>query len=403
MLHPSHSSNRLRVAHLIESSGPGGAERVVADLATSFQAGNTDNVVFLPAGGEGWLRHQLEGSGVAIEYFRIDRPISSTCARALTKAFRAHRIAVAHSHEFSMALYGGWAAWRAGIPHVITMHGNRYFAQRLRRRAALRAAVALSASTVAVSGPLAQAMSRDLRVRRSRILTVPNGVRYTVPERVALRQELQLRPDDRLIVSVGNLYPVKGHIHLVEALALIAARQSNVHLAIAGRGGLEDALRTQARERGLADRVHLLGLRADIPAILAAADIFALPSLSEGLPLALIEAMFAGCAIVATDVGEVGVALDGGRVGLLVEPGDAHALASGLNALLDDSGRTNELGDRAARHARERYDLRRMVGRYAALYAQALGTGDEALSRLARPGCFDLDHVAIRHASPRTD
>jgi glycosyltransferase involved in cell wall biosynthesis len=368
---------------LIESSGPGGAERIVADLATAFQAANTHNVVFLPRDGEDWLQRQLDGSGVAIEYFAIDRPVSPKSARALTTAFRKHQIDVAHSHEFSMAVYGGWAAWRAGIPHIITMHGGRYYASRLRRRLALRAAVTLSAATAAVSGSLAQAISDDLGVKRSRIVMVPNGVRYVAPERVTLRQELALRSDDRLIVAVGNLYPVKGHQHLVDALALMAEKYPRLHVAIAGRGELEGALRSRVADLSLTGRVHLLGLRADIPAILAAADVFALPSLSEGLPLALIEAMFAARPIVATLVGEVGVALDGGQAGVLVEPGNVHALASALDGLLAEPARAKALGERAARHARAQYGLSRMVGRYARLYEQALRATDETLSRLS--------------------
>jgi glycosyltransferase involved in cell wall biosynthesis len=391
MLRSSPTRSRLRVAHLIESSGPGGAERIVADLARSFQAANTENVVFLPRDGEDWLRQQLEGSGVTIEYFRIDRPVSPACAHGLTKAFLSYEIDVAHSHEFSMAVYGGWAAWRAGIPHVITMHGGRYYAVHLRRRLALRAAIALSASTVAVSGPLAKAISEDLGVQRSRILMVRNGVRYIEPERVTLREELRLQHEDRLVVSVGNLYPVKGHQHLVDALALLAARHPRLHVAIAGRGGLDEALRSKATDAGLTHRLHLLGLRADIPAILAAADIFALPSLSEGLPLALIEAMFAARPIVATTVGEVSVVLEDGKLGVLVEPGSAQALASALDALLTDPTHAKALGQRAARHARDQYSLARMVGRYANLYEQALGVTDEALSRLsAAPESFDV-------------
>jgi len=391
MLSPLHAHAPLRVAHLIESSGPGGAERIVADLATAFQAADTQNVVFLPRDGEDWLQQQLAGSGVAIEYFKIDRPVSPQCARALTDAFRKHRIDVAHSHEFSMAVYGGWAAWRAGIPHVITMHGGRYYASRLRRRLALRAAVALSAATVAVSSPLAQAISDDLRVKRSRIQMVPNGVRYVAVERVTLRDELGLRADDRLIVAVGNLYPVKGHQHLVDALALVASKYPRLHVAIAGRGGIEDALRSRAADFHLTDRVHLLGLRSDIPAILAAADIFALPSLSEGLPMALIEAMFAARPIVATEVGEVGVALDGGQAGVLVQPGNAHALAAAVDGLLAEPARAKTLGQRAAGRARAHYSLTRMVARYANLYEQALGATDEALSRLsAAPEIFDV-------------
>ena len=373
----------VRVAHLIESSGPGGAERVVAELATSLQSAGTENVVFLPFDGEDWLRKQLEGSGVSVEYFRIERPVSPACARTLIEAFRRQGIDVAHSHEFSMAVYGAWAAWRARIPHVITMHGGRYYAGRLRRRLALRAALALSAETVAVSASLAAALSRDLSVKGSRILRIPNGVRYVPPERVTLREELRLRPADRLIVSVGNLYPVKGHQYLVDALALIADRHPALHVAIAGRGGQESALRSLARNHGLADRVHLLGLRADVPAILAAADVFVLPSLSEGLPLALIEAMFAGRPIVATDVGEVRAALAHGGAGVVVEPADALALGVALDALLQDPERAKALGEQAARHAIAEYELSTMVRQYARVYEQALGKPHDVLTRLS--------------------
>ncbi len=391
MLSPADAHSRLRVAHLIESSGPGGAERVISDLASAFQAADTHNVVFLPRDGEDWLRRQLAGSGVAIEYFKIDRPVSPQAARALTDAFRRHRIDVAHSHEFSMAVYGGWAAWRAGIPHVITMHGGRYYASRLRRRLALRAAIAMSAATVAVSSPLAQAISDDLGVKKSRILMIPNGVRYVAPERVTLRDQLGLHSDDCLIVAVGNLYPVKGHQYLVDALALVAPKHPRLHVAIAGRGGLEEVLRSRAADLHLTDRVHLLGLRSDISAILAAANVFALPSLSEGFPMALIEAMFAARPIIATDVGEVGAALDGGQAGVLVEPGNVHALAAAVDALLSEPARAKALGERAAGRARAHYSLSRMVARYANLYEQALGATDEALSRLsAAPDLSDV-------------
>src|SRR6185295_12983610 len=117
------------------------------------------------------------------------------------------------------AVYGAWASRRAGIPHVVTMHGSRYYASRLRRRLAMRAAVASSARTVAVSVPLAEDLRRDLWVPRPRITTISNGVPYVRPERVTLREELGLRAGDRLLVSMGNLYPVKGHANLIDAVA----------------------------------------------------------------------------------------------------------------------------------------------------------------------------------------
>jgi glycosyltransferase involved in cell wall biosynthesis len=358
----------LRVAHLIESDGPGGAERVVVELARTLEAAGARNVAFLPADGEGWLARELEGSGVTIEHFPLRRRFTPALARSLAAAFSRHRINVAHSHEFFMALYGGWASRRARIPHVITMHGGPYYAARLRRRLALRAAIALSARTVAVSAPLASQMSVDLWMQPQRITMIANGVRPAAPEPTTRRGELQLTPDDRLVVSVGNLYPVKGHHHLVTALGILAARHRRLHVAIAGRGDAADALAASARECGVADRLHLLGLRSDVPALLAAADLFVLPSLSEGLPLALLEAMFAGCPIVASDVGEVAVALARGDTGVLVPPGDPVALAAAIDRLLSNPSLARDLGDHAARRAVAEYDASVMVRRYVGLY-----------------------------------
>lgn len=373
MLPPTAEMSRLRVAHLIESDGPGGAERVVAQLASTLQAAGAENVVFVHAGGEGWLAGELEGSGVPMEYFRQDRRLSLSCARTLQDGFRRHRITLVHSHEFAMAVYGAWASSRAGIPHVITMHGGRYYAGRLRRRLALRAAIAGSGRTVAVSTSFAEQLSRDLGVRSGRIATIPNGVRHEPTAPAALRQELRLGRGDRLLVSVGNLYPVKGHRHLIDALALLAPEHPTVHVAIAGRGELEAALSTRARDLGIGDRVHLLGLRPDVAAILAAADLFVLPSLSEALPLALLEAMFAGLPIVASDVGEIPVVLDRGQAGVLVEPGSARVLAAAIDGLLRDSARAAAMGDAAARRAAAEYDVSQMVRRYVDVYQELLG------------------------------
>jgi glycosyltransferase involved in cell wall biosynthesis len=362
----------LRIAQLIESDGPGGAEQVVADLAVDLQESGAQSVVFLPARGEGWLARQLTGTGVLVEYFDLNTPISPACARSLAAAFRRHRIEVAHSHEFSMAVYGAWASWLAGVHHLITMHGSRYYAGRLQRRLALRAAITSSDRIVAVSRGLAEDMSRDLFVRRSRIDMIRNGVRRARAHHTGLREELGLRPDDRLLIAVGNLYPVKGHQYLVDAVALLSDRHPTLHVAIAGRGDVETVLTTRALDLGVSGRIHLLGLRSDIPAVLAAADVFVLPSLSEGLPLALLEAMFAGRPIVASDVGEIATALDGGRAGKLVAPGNPVDLAAALDDLLSDLNGAREMGERARSRAVAEYDVSQMVGRYRSMYEQLL-------------------------------
>jgi glycosyltransferase involved in cell wall biosynthesis len=392
----------VRVALLTGSDGPGGAERVVVQLATALCARGAHPVVFVPRHGEGWIAEQLTGSGAAIEHFSIERPLSPRSAGALAESLRAHRIDVAHSHEFAMAVYGAWASWRAGVPHIITMHGGRYYADRLRRWLALRAAVAVSASIVSVSSAFAAILSRDLGLRQSRITTIPNGIHYESPRRLTLRDELRLGAQNRLVVAVGNLYPVKGHCHLIDAVARLVERHPALHVAIAGRGGLDDTLRTQAAGLGIHDRVHLLGLRADVPALLEAADVFVLPSLSEASPLALLEAMFAGRPIVATDVGDVRTVLRGGELGVIVPPGDAAAIARAVDRLLSNRDEARALATAAAVCARLDYDVSVMVDRYVSLYDSVLDARRPDARRL-QPARLSLDRGASCRSTHGSD
>ena len=348
---------------------------MLASLVGALQSAGHENLVILPAAGEGWLARELSSTGATVEYFRLARPFSPAFASRLADLLRRHRIELAHSHEFTMAVYGAWAARKARIPHLFTMHGGRYYAEQLRRRVALHLAARGSNAVVSVSHSLARHLARDLWLSPSRIVTVANGVR---PPRIqgtepSLREQLGLALDDRLVVAVGNLYPVKGHTYLLEALALLAARQPTLHIAIAGRGELEGRLRERARELQVENHFHLLGLRSDVGDVLAAADVFALPSLSEGVPLALLEAMLSGRPVVASAVGEVPAVLAEGGAGILVSPGDAVALANALDSLLADPEAAGRLGVAARARAIDSYSFEAMLSRYLELYAQALG------------------------------
>jgi glycosyltransferase involved in cell wall biosynthesis len=362
-----------RIAHLIECDGPGGAERMLAELATEFARNGCPGVAFLPENGEGWLGRELAASGVAIEYFRLDRPFSPRFARNLAASFKRHDIGLAHSHEFSLGVYGAWAARKADVPHLITMHGGRYYAARPARRLALALAARSSGQIVAVSSELAAHLSRDLHMPRARVPVIMNGVRQRPLPSVTIRDELGLTVADRLLLAVGNLYPVKGHTHLLGAAARLRRQYPTLHVAIAGRGDNAAALEAQALALGLTDRVHLLGFRSDIAALLAGADIFVHPSLAEGLPLALLEAMFAARPIVASDVGEIAQVLGAGT-GVVVPPADEVALSTAIGRLLGDPAGAREMGERAARRAADEYSLERSVARYADLYAQLLAT-----------------------------
>ena len=360
-----------RIAQMIETDGPGGAERMVAQLARGLVSVGCPSVVVVPAEGEGWIADQLAGSNVAIERVHLEGRTSVRCLGELAAVFRRHQIDLVHSHEFTMGVFGTWAARRAGLPHVITMHGGRYHASRGYRRLAMRTAVRFSGGVVAVSSEVGNVLSRDLRLPPGAVRVIPNGVLPAPRGQASVRQELGLVPTDRLVLSVGNLYEVKGHRYLLDALAEVAGAHPAVHVAIAGRGGEEPALRARAAALGIAHRVHLLGFRSDIGGLLAAANAFVLPSLSEGLPLALLEAMFSGLPIVATDVGEVRAVLEP-DAGIVVPPADAAALAAAIARIMRDPDEAARLGKNAERRAAADFHFDRTLERYAALYAERL-------------------------------
>lgn len=170
--------------------------------------------------------------------------------------------------------------------------------------------------------------------------------------------------DGPLVGTVARLAEQKGQRYLLEAAALLP----EARFAIAGDGELRDQLETRARELGVAGRVEFLGARDDVPDLLASFDVFAFPSLYEGLCLAVIEAQAAGVPVVATPVGGIRETVIQGETGLLVPPRDAEALAAGIRRLLDDREEASRLAGEAKRRVRECFSVERMVQRTLRLY-----------------------------------
>ena len=357
----------LRIALMIECDGPGGAELMILELAKELRARGHSVLPVGLSNGTGWLGARFVAAGFEPASFELKRPLDAAAVRALTAILREFRADVVHSHEFTMAIYGAAAAKRANARHIITMHGGLYYATAWRRRAALRWAMRRSAALVGVSDATASALRRNLGVARSKLHVVPNGIPLRTGVRARLRSELALAPGELLIVSVGNLYAVKGHAVLIDALATLR-EHAGWRLAIAGRGEEEPRLRAQAATAGIGDRVHLLGFRDDVADILAAGDVFTMPSLSEGLPLALVEAMSFGLPVVVTGVGGVPEVVTNGVEGLIVPPSDPGALAAALGELLQNATRRQEMGAAARTRAVRDYALSTMADRYERLY-----------------------------------
>jgi len=374
----SASPPRPRVVLAIESSGPGGAEHTLLHLATGLRERGIHPIIATLR--PGWLTERAASADIETWIVPQAAGWSIGWIPRFTKRLVHERIALLHGHEFAMSVYAGSAARLARIPCLVTLHGRHWVAGRRLRAIAYRGLHVAGVRVAAVSGDLAGFLARASGLPRASIAVIENGIPIAaLPDPVAfdalrtqMRARLGLDATTPLLVAVGNLYPVKDHATAVRALVGL----EGVHLAIAGRGDEKPHLESLARELGVAERLHLLGLRDDVESWLAAADVFVHPSRSEEMPLAILEAMAQGLPAVATRVGGVPDAVVDGETGLLVASGDVEGLRASIRALLGDEPLRRTMGRRARARAEQRFSVECMVDRTLHAYADAAPTTD---------------------------
>jgi glycosyltransferase involved in cell wall biosynthesis len=318
-----------------------------------------------------WLAEQ----GIAVHHLRRGR-FDPRILRDLVSLARERRARILHVHGYAAADFGRLAARAVGAKLVLHEHFAdprmpyyQSLADRLLRRR--------TDGAIAVSRSTREFLVTQRFVPEDRVRLIWNGAPLeefaAVPhERVlAARRGLGL-PDDALVVgTIGRLNAQKGHRFLLDAAAPLLARVPGVRVLIAGDGDLMESLRAQVAGLGIADQVVFAGHRTDVPDLLGALDVFCISSLYEGTPLALFEAMAAGKAIVSTSVDGCREVLEDGVTGVLVPPGDAGALAAGLERVLCDPAQREALG-RQALAASKRYDVRACVDAMQSFYDDLL-------------------------------
>jgi glycosyltransferase involved in cell wall biosynthesis len=299
----------------------------------------------------------------------------------LFRLLRKIRPTIVHTHTAKAGTVGRLAALAARVPiRVHTFHGHvfrGYFGPRVTRLFLWIERLLARGTTqiIAVSPSQAAELADVFRVcERKRIHVVPLGLDLEPlgPARIAslrddFRRELGVS-DEPVIVCVGRLVPIKNHQLFLRMAAELTARGRCCMYVIVGGGPEEERLRARTKELGLTQRVRFLGWRSDLERIYAGADIVTLTSNNEGTPVCLIEALAAGRAVVATDVGGVRDVLGDGSLGVLVPPGNAAALAGAVITLLDQPALRADLGRRGAISAPARYSVPRLLSDMAQLY-----------------------------------
>ena len=363
------------VAHFTDSTVFGGAEQMLLALIAGLQQTDVDQVL---------VHHQAQGlSGLldavtelGVETVAVEAMPEGWAGAAqiprFARAIRQLRPDVFHAHlTWSIACKFALAgAAAARVPAVIATHqlyvdfpmnGSRRLQQRLIGHGIDR--------HVAVSRHVAERLVETFPWLAERVTVIPNAVdaaRFRGQPDPELRRELSAGTSARLVLVPARLASQKGQRYAIEAVTALA----DVRLVFAGDGPDRASLEAYSDELGVADRVIFLGHRDDVPRLLASCDAAMLPSLYEGLPVAVLEAMASGCPVVATRIGGTDEAIVDGQTGLLVPPSDGRALARGIDRLLSDAALAKRLAASGRAEVEAEYSTRQLVSRNEQLYAE---------------------------------
>ncbi|MCG8423355.1 MAG: glycosyltransferase [Proteobacteria bacterium] len=379
-------TSALTIAHVLVSYGMGGAERVALDLAIVQQRfGHRVFVVSLSPDPEGPLAAEYRAAGISARTVAKRPGIDFTLPFRVARLLRTQRVDVLHTHNSLPLIYAAPAGRILGIPVIYTKHGqghNDSRGDKLLRRLASPCVQ----SFVAVSETTAQ-HAREQRecLLPGRLEVIANGIRLdrfgpNAGARRDIRRELGVGAEVWLVGTIGRFDDNKNQSSLVRAVAPLLG--DDFQLVLVGDGPSMDTVKQTVTDLARPELVHVLGRRTEVSSILAALDVFALPSLSEGLPLVIPEAMASALPVVSTAVGGIPHVVVDGETGYLVPAGDENAMRERLSALANHRERATELGRAGRERALQEYSAERMTRQYMELYDRALARRRRIFARL---------------------
>jgi glycosyltransferase involved in cell wall biosynthesis len=281
-------------------------------------------------------------------------------------------IKIVRTHQYHANLYGRLAAWLAKVPCIVASVHNVYTIDRkLHRRMINRFLARFTDKVVAVSEIVKKDILKYDGLREDKVMVIYNGIdtdRFLNSDGNAIQAEFSIPSDTLVIGTIGRLTFQKGQKYLIEAVSKIKEKFPRIMLLIVGDGPMKDGLRNYAKTLGLNEHVIFTGSRRDIPALLAAMDIFVLPSLWEGLPNALLEAMAAAKPIIATDIPSIREIVSSEEIGILIPSENSDAIANSIELVLNNKTLSENLSKAAKERAFFSFTIKITVNRYLSLF-----------------------------------
>jgi len=383
--------HKLNVMHVLRDLGVGGIQEVVRTLVEYLAMDNCRPIVCTLE--DGHLRQDIESLGVRVEFLEKRRykfvylpwsvPELLRTRKRLADLVKKYDIEVVQTHSLWPISFLLLSLLPTTNLRVLlwTFHSMEYahYKTRLMRQLhnfMYRLFSRRVSGYVAVSDRVREVMLEQIGPIEDRIFVIYNGVdlrRYEIPvDRMAVRRQLGLRADARVFATVGTLRAEKGHRFLIDAAAMIVPQHPDLHFLLIGDGKLRAELQVQVESLNLHSNIHFLGNRSDVAELLISSDFFILPSICEGMPMALLEAMAAGKPIIATTVSGVEQVMIPNETGLIVPPGDTLKLADAILELISDPARAQAMGLAARQRVAKEFSAQKQADDHLALYRQLI-------------------------------
>lgn len=299
-------------------------------------------------------------------------PYSLSKTMQLVRELRKGRYDIVHTHLYQADAIGRTAAALAGIPKIVKSLHNMGDWKTRRHLLVDRVLARWTSKVICCSDYQREAAIRQEHLSEANVVTIHHGVdldRFSpLEDRAAYARKVGLDPALKTVGTVGRMIDAKGHIYFLEAIPRILERHPDTQFVIVGDGPLHSRLEHAIRDKRYRDRIHFLGLRGDIPELLDLMDVFVFPSLSEGLGIAVLEAMAARLPVVASDIRPISEIVVPDHTGILVPPRSDTELAVAVNHLLTDDDLRSEMGRKGREWIKERFTDEQMVGQTQDVY-----------------------------------
>ena len=371
--------DNVTIAHIRDSGGIFGAERVILTIGKNIEKNYKIILICLrsPDGKSDLLKKKAEEIGIEVISVDVNRKFDISSIKKIRNILKYYHVKILHSHDFKSNLYGVIASMNLGIKRILTAGGTT-------RDSLTKKFYVYMDETftyryfdyiVAVSREICDKLLKK-NIHKEKVVIIENGIDESLYEvttnKTYENDPLPIDNTKKVFAVIGRLFPDKAHRYFIEAFSDIKNIYTASVALIIGEGPSEEEIRNQITDLKLGDSVFLCGVRKDMRYVYKSIDYLVLPSLTEGLPYVLLEAMLFKVPVLATNVGAIPDIIINGVTGYLVPPGDVPSLKCGMENLLNDPEKAREMSNEGYKIIKEKYSARRMAEDYRRLYSSLI-------------------------------